>query len=112
MTVVLVVCFPVLVVPHAERVPGAELQVRSLTDGKIDSGADLDTPALLGGSLGRGCVVVVVKSSQRTCDFPDFTGISSLQSSNAERGDSQGNNFPVHNLILISTLNIPNGQQG
>ena len=63
MTVVLVVCFPVLVVPHAERVPGAELQVRSLTDGKIDSGADLDTPALLGGSLGRGRVVVVVKPS-------------------------------------------------
>ncbi len=81
MTVVLVVCFPVLVVPHAERVPGAELQVRSLTDGKIDSGADLDTPALLGeilGSFGWGALDLLMfdlpPGAERTVQFADFLG--------------------------------------
>ena len=99
MTVVLVVSFPVLVVPHAERVPGAELQVRSLPNGEVETGADLDAPTLLGERLRRGRVVVVVKASQRSRHFPDFTGVSSLQSDYAKRGDSQGNNFSVHNLI-------------
>ena len=99
MAVVLIVAFPIFVVAHTKRVPGAELHVRPFPESEIDTRADLNAPTLLGEFVGRSRVVIVVKPPQRGGYFPDLARIGSLHSGNTNCGNSQGDEFFVHSFI-------------
>ena len=113
MTIVLVVV-TIFVVSHTESVPGGELQVCSFSNAEADSGTDLQSPALLRTFIGRGGVVVVVKTAKRSGHLPNFTGIRSLNPGNANSGYSQYDYFLVHRFVFIlkSTINHPERPAG